>query len=46
VLEVLRSGISATLSLLGCPSLADLDESYLRLPDGEGHGARHNAHGE
>ncbi|MDT3440223.1 MULTISPECIES: alpha-hydroxy acid oxidase [unclassified Pseudofrankia] len=36
VLEILRHGISTTLSLLGCPSLADLDDTYLRRPTGQG----------
>jgi isopentenyl diphosphate isomerase/L-lactate dehydrogenase-like FMN-dependent dehydrogenase len=27
-----RAGIDRTLALLGCPSIDDLDPSYLRLP--------------
>jgi len=32
ILEVYRRGIDGTLTLLGCPSVQDLNMSYLRLP--------------
>ncbi len=32
ILEMFRAGIDRTLALLGCPSIDDLDPSYLRLP--------------
>lgn len=32
VLGIFRSGMDATLALLGCPAMRDLDASYLRLP--------------
>ncbi len=31
-LEILRSDVERTLRLLGCPSVADLDSSYIRVP--------------
>jgi pre-mycofactocin synthase len=34
ILEVLRSGVDDTLALLGCPSVAALDPSYVELPPG------------
>ena len=34
VLELLRDGLDNTLALLGCPSVHDLDPSYLELPAG------------
>jgi len=33
VLESLRRGIDGTLALLGCPSVHDLDPSYLHVPN-------------
>jgi isopentenyl diphosphate isomerase/L-lactate dehydrogenase-like FMN-dependent dehydrogenase len=32
ILEILRDGIDRTLALLGCPSVAALDRSYLNIP--------------
>jgi isopentenyl diphosphate isomerase/L-lactate dehydrogenase-like FMN-dependent dehydrogenase len=32
ILELLRAGIDGTLALIGCPSINDLDASYLDLP--------------
>ena len=32
ILEVYRQGIAGTLTLLGCPSVEDLNPSHLRLP--------------
>jgi isopentenyl diphosphate isomerase/L-lactate dehydrogenase-like FMN-dependent dehydrogenase len=34
ILEVFRNGVDDTLALLGCPSVAALDPSYLTLPAG------------
>ncbi len=34
ILEVYRQGIAGTLTLLGCPSVQDLNPSHLRLPPG------------
>jgi pre-mycofactocin synthase len=34
ILAVLRAGIDDTLALLGCPSVAALDASYVTLPPG------------
>ena len=34
ILEVYRQGIAGTLTLLGCPSVEDLNPSHLRLPPG------------
>ena len=34
ILEVLRGGVDDTLALLGCPSVAALDRSYVTLPAG------------
>ena len=31
-LRILRDGVSRTLGLLGCPSLAELDDSFVSLP--------------
>lgn len=31
-LEILRAGVERTIRLLGCPSLAQLDRSYLNIP--------------
>jgi isopentenyl diphosphate isomerase/L-lactate dehydrogenase-like FMN-dependent dehydrogenase len=31
-LEILRDGVARTLALLGCPSIAELDSSYLNAP--------------
>lgn len=31
-IEILRAGVERTLRLLGCPSIADLDSSYVDLP--------------
>ena len=36
ILEMLRDGIDRTLALLGCPSVAALDRSYLNVPPGWG----------
>ncbi len=36
ILEVYRQGIAGTLTLLGCPSVEDLNPSHLRLPAGFG----------
>ena len=33
-IEIFRSGLVRTMRLLGCPSLSDLDASYLNLPAG------------
>jgi isopentenyl diphosphate isomerase/L-lactate dehydrogenase-like FMN-dependent dehydrogenase len=33
VLQSLRRGIDGTLALLGCPSVHDLDHSYLHVPN-------------
>jgi isopentenyl diphosphate isomerase/L-lactate dehydrogenase-like FMN-dependent dehydrogenase len=33
-LEILRDGVARTLMLLGCPSIAELDSSYLNTPIG------------
>ena len=33
-IEIFRSGLVRTMRLLGCPSLSDLDTSYLNLPPG------------
>jgi isopentenyl diphosphate isomerase/L-lactate dehydrogenase-like FMN-dependent dehydrogenase len=35
-LEILREGVARTLTLLGCPSIAELDSSYLNTPFGGG----------
>lgn len=32
-LEILRLDVERTLRLLGCPSVADLDRSYIEMPD-------------
>jgi isopentenyl diphosphate isomerase/L-lactate dehydrogenase-like FMN-dependent dehydrogenase len=32
-LEILRADVERTLRLLGCPSIAALDRSYVDLPD-------------
>jgi isopentenyl diphosphate isomerase/L-lactate dehydrogenase-like FMN-dependent dehydrogenase len=34
ILEVLRAGVDDTLALLGCPSVAALDPSYVTVPEG------------
>jgi isopentenyl diphosphate isomerase/L-lactate dehydrogenase-like FMN-dependent dehydrogenase len=34
ILAVLRAGVDDTLALLGCPSVAALDPSYVTLPPG------------
>jgi len=31
-IEILRADLSRTLKLLGCPSVAELDRSYLDVP--------------
>ena len=31
-IEILRDGVARTLALLGCPSIAELDSSYLNAP--------------
>ena len=31
-LRILRDGVSRTLGLLGCPSLAELDDSFVSVP--------------
>ena len=36
-IEIFRSGLVRTMRLLGCPSLSDLDPSYLNLPPGWPH---------
>lgn len=36
LLEVFRTDLDRTLRLLGCPSVAALDRSYVSLPDGGG----------
>ena len=36
-IEIFRSGLVRTMRLLGCPSLSDLDASYLNLPPGWPH---------
>jgi isopentenyl diphosphate isomerase/L-lactate dehydrogenase-like FMN-dependent dehydrogenase len=33
IIDILRSGVDETLALLGCPSVRDLDRSYVELPD-------------
>jgi hypothetical protein len=38
----LRSDVERTLRLLGCPSIADLDRSYIEVPHAWSlHGASH-----
>jgi isopentenyl diphosphate isomerase/L-lactate dehydrogenase-like FMN-dependent dehydrogenase len=32
-LEILRGGLTRTLTLLGCASAAALDRSYVQIPD-------------
>lgn len=39
VLEILRAEMRRTMVLLGCPSVAELGDGWLRRPGHEGHGA-------
>jgi len=32
-IEILRADLSRTLKLLGCPSIAELDRSYIDVPE-------------
>ena len=37
-ISILRTDLIRTIKLLGCASVADLDRSYLRIPEGWPHG--------